>query len=61
MIEVGGELAAGTIGFAFGRDPRTSTTPRSTVAWGVLAPGMVLVAEDIRLAIEAGSEGRSIC
>ncbi|MGZ8567136.1 MAG: GNAT family N-acetyltransferase [Actinomycetota bacterium] len=56
MIEVGGALAAGTIGFAFG-----GTTYLYNSAfdrrWGVLAPGMVLVAEDIRLAIEAGSEG----
>ena len=55
MIEVGGELAAGTIGFAF-----DGTTYLYNSAfdrkWGVLAPGMVLVAEDIRLAIEAGCE-----
>ena len=35
-----------------GRSP--STTPRSTASAGSLAPGMVLVAEDIRLAIEDG-------
>jgi CelD/BcsL family acetyltransferase involved in cellulose biosynthesis len=56
MIEVAGELAAGTIGFAFG-----STTYLYNSAfdrkWGVLAPGMVLVGEDIRLAIESGSNG----
>jgi CelD/BcsL family acetyltransferase involved in cellulose biosynthesis len=54
MIEVAGELAAGTIGFAFG-----STTYLYNSAfdrkWGVLAPGMVLVGEDIKLAIETGS------
>jgi CelD/BcsL family acetyltransferase involved in cellulose biosynthesis len=53
MIEVGGELAAGTIGFQF-----DATTYLYNSAfdrrWGVLAPGMVLVAEDIRIAIEAG-------
>ena len=56
MIEVAGELAAGTIGFSF-----DGTTYLYNSAfdrkWGVLAPGMVLVAEDIRLAIEAGCEG----
>lgn len=56
FVEVQGQLAAGTIGFeldgisylynsAFDRD------------WGNLAPGMVLVAEDIRLAIERGCTG----
>jgi len=53
MIEVGGTLAAGTIGFVF--DGTTylynSAFDRS---WGPLAPGMVLVGEDIRLAIEEG-------
>jgi CelD/BcsL family acetyltransferase involved in cellulose biosynthesis len=55
FIEVGGQMAAGTIGFescgtfflynsAFDRE------------WGNLAPGMVLVGEDIRLAIEHGCE-----
>ena len=34
----------------------SSTTPRSTGSWQQLAPGMVLVAEDIRLAIEDGCE-----
>jgi CelD/BcsL family acetyltransferase involved in cellulose biosynthesis len=53
MIEVGGQLAAGTIGFVFGG---TTSLYNSAFdrTWGVLAPGMVLVAEDIRLAIEAG-------
>jgi CelD/BcsL family acetyltransferase involved in cellulose biosynthesis len=53
MIEVRGELAAGTIGFAF-----DGTTYLYNSAfdrrWGVLAPGMVLVGEDIRMAIEEG-------
>jgi CelD/BcsL family acetyltransferase involved in cellulose biosynthesis len=53
FIEVGGSLAAGTIGFEFGG---TSYLYNSAFdrAWGSLAPGMVLVAEDIRLAIERG-------
>ncbi len=51
FIEVGGQLAAGTIGFEFGG---TSYLYNSAFdrSWGTLAPGMVLVAEDIRLAIE---------
>ncbi len=53
FIEVGGELAAGTIGFV---DGGTSSLYNSAFdrRWGVLAPGMVLVAEDIRIAIEGG-------
>ena len=56
FIEVGGELAAGTIGFVWGG---TSYLYNSAFdrSWGSLAPGMVLVAEDIRLAIEAGCTG----
>ena len=48
---MGGELAAGTIGYAF---DGTFSLYNSAFdrAWGNLAPGMVLVAEDIRLAIE---------
>jgi CelD/BcsL family acetyltransferase involved in cellulose biosynthesis len=54
FIEVGGELAAGTIGFAF---HGTFSLYNSAFdrKWGNLAPGMVLVAEDIRLAIEGGA------
>ena len=54
FIEVGGELAAGTIGYAFNG---TFSLYNSAFdrAWGNLAPGMVLVAEDIRLAIEEGA------
>ncbi len=54
MIEVDGVLAAGTIGFVF---DRTTSLYNSAFdrSWGALAPGMVLVAEDIRLAIEEGS------
>lgn len=53
FIEVGGQLAAGTIGFAFGG---TFSLYNSAFdrTWGNLAPGMVLVGEDIRLAIEQG-------
>lgn len=53
MIEVKGELAAGTIGFAFDGTTYLYNSAFDR-AWGVLAPGMVLVAEDIRLAIEDG-------
>ena len=53
---MGAELAAGTIGYRFGR---TFSLYNSAFdrRWGTLAPGMVLVAEDIRLAIEAGCTG----
>jgi CelD/BcsL family acetyltransferase involved in cellulose biosynthesis len=56
FIEVGGQLAAGTIAFVFGGTTYlyNSAFDRS---WGNLAPGMILVAEDIRLAIEDGCEG----
>lgn len=53
FIEVGGQLAAGTIGFSFDGTYSlyNSAFDRS---WGVLAPGMVLVGEDIRQAIAEG-------
>jgi CelD/BcsL family acetyltransferase involved in cellulose biosynthesis len=53
FIEVGGERAAGTIGFSYGGTffLYNSAFDRS---WQRLAPGMVLVGEDIRLAIEDG-------
>jgi CelD/BcsL family acetyltransferase involved in cellulose biosynthesis len=53
FIDVGGQLAAGTIGFEFGG---TFSLYNSAFdrTWGGLAPGMVLVGEDIRLAIEDG-------
>jgi CelD/BcsL family acetyltransferase involved in cellulose biosynthesis len=56
FIEVGGQLAAGTIGFVWGG---TSYLYNSAFdrSWGNLAPGMVLVGEDIRLAIEEGCDG----
>jgi CelD/BcsL family acetyltransferase involved in cellulose biosynthesis len=55
FIEVAGELAAGTIGFV---DRGTSYLYNSAFdrKWGVLSPGMVLVAEDIRSAIEEGCD-----
>jgi CelD/BcsL family acetyltransferase involved in cellulose biosynthesis len=53
FIEVAGELAAGTIGFVC---DGTSYLYNSAFdrTWGALAPGMVLVGEDIRRAIEEG-------
>jgi CelD/BcsL family acetyltransferase involved in cellulose biosynthesis len=53
FIEVAGELAAGTIGFVC---DGTSYLYNSAFdrTWGSLAPGMVLVGEDIRRAIEEG-------
>jgi CelD/BcsL family acetyltransferase involved in cellulose biosynthesis len=53
FIEVDGVLAAGTIGFSF---EGTFSLYNSAFdrAWGNLAPGMVLVGEDIRLAIREG-------
>jgi CelD/BcsL family acetyltransferase involved in cellulose biosynthesis len=54
FIEVGGELAAGTIGYAF-KETFSLYNSAFDRQWGNLAPGMVLVAEDIRLAIEGGA------
>ena len=53
FIRVNGELAAGTIGFVF---DGTYSLYNSAFdrGWQQLAPGMVLVAEDVRLAIEEG-------
>jgi CelD/BcsL family acetyltransferase involved in cellulose biosynthesis len=56
MIEVGGQLAAGTIGYAFDGTFSLYNSAFDRM-WGNLAPGMVLVGEDIRLAIEDGCEG----
>jgi CelD/BcsL family acetyltransferase involved in cellulose biosynthesis len=53
FIEVGGEQAAGTIGFRFG-DTFSLYNSAFDRAWQQLAPGMVLVGEDIRQAIEDG-------
>ncbi|GIU96834.1 MAG: hypothetical protein KatS3mg013_0637 [Actinomycetota bacterium] len=56
FLELQGSLVAGTIGFAFAGTTYlyNSAYDRS---WAHLAPGMVLVAEDIRLAIEDGCRG----
>ncbi len=53
FIEVAGELAAGTIGFVF---DQTHSLYNSAFdrKWGSLAPGMVLIGEAVRLAIEEG-------
>jgi CelD/BcsL family acetyltransferase involved in cellulose biosynthesis len=56
FIEVQGELAAGTIGFEFGGITYLYNSAFDR-KWGGLAPGMVLVAENIRLAIEHGCTG----
>jgi CelD/BcsL family acetyltransferase involved in cellulose biosynthesis len=53
FIEVGEQLAAGTIGFEFKGESLLYNSAFDR-AWGNLAPGMVLVGEDIRVAIEAG-------
>jgi CelD/BcsL family acetyltransferase involved in cellulose biosynthesis len=53
FIEVGGELAAGTIGFSFGGTYSLYNSAFDR-EWQQLAPGMVLVAEVIRQAIEEG-------
>ncbi len=56
FIEVGDSKVAGTIGFRF---EGTSYLYNSAFdrAWRNLSPGMVLVAEDIRIAIEGGCTG----
>jgi CelD/BcsL family acetyltransferase involved in cellulose biosynthesis len=53
FLEVRGELAAGTIGFVF---DGTYSLYNSAFdrTWGNLAPGMVLVGEVIRSAIDEG-------
>ena len=56
FIEVGGQLAAGTIGFRWA-DRFFLYNSAFDRSWGTLAPGMVLVGEDIRLAIEDGARG----
>ena len=56
FIEVGGQLAAGTIGFRWA-DRFYLYNSAFDRSWGSLAPGMVLVGEDIRLAIEDGATG----
>ena len=56
FIEVNGSLAAGTIGFRWA-DRSYLYNSAFDRSWGALAPGMVLVGEDIRLAIEDGATG----
>jgi CelD/BcsL family acetyltransferase involved in cellulose biosynthesis len=56
FIEVGGQLAAGTIGFRWA-DHFYLYNSAFDRSWGALAPGMVLVGEDIRLAIADGASG----
>jgi CelD/BcsL family acetyltransferase involved in cellulose biosynthesis len=51
FIRVHDELAAGTIGFSFGGTYSLYNSAFDR-KWQQLAPGMVLVAEDIRQAIE---------
>lgn len=53
FIEVGGQKVAGTIGFRF---EGTYSLYNSAFdhEWRHLSPGMVLVAEDVRIAIEGG-------
>jgi CelD/BcsL family acetyltransferase involved in cellulose biosynthesis len=53
FIEVAGELAAGTIGFVCNQTYYLYNSAFDRT-WGTLAPGMVLVAEDIRSAIDEG-------
>jgi CelD/BcsL family acetyltransferase involved in cellulose biosynthesis len=53
FIRVQGELAAGTIGFSF-EGSYSLYNSAFDRRWQQLAPGMVLVAEDIRHAIEEG-------
>jgi CelD/BcsL family acetyltransferase involved in cellulose biosynthesis len=55
FIEVGGEKAAGTIGFCFGGTYSLYNSAFDRT-WQQLSPGMVLVGEDIRIAIEDGCE-----
>jgi CelD/BcsL family acetyltransferase involved in cellulose biosynthesis len=56
FIEVDGQLAAGTIGFRWA-DRFYLYNSAFDRSWGSLAPGMVLVGEDIRLAIADGAAG----
>jgi CelD/BcsL family acetyltransferase involved in cellulose biosynthesis len=56
FVEIDGLRVAGTIGFEY---RRTCSLYNSAFdhAWRALSPGMVLVAEDIREAIERGCDG----
>jgi CelD/BcsL family acetyltransferase involved in cellulose biosynthesis len=55
FVRVGEELAAGTIGFRF-RGTFSLYNSAFDRDWQHVSPGMVLVAEDIRLAIEDGCD-----
>ena len=55
FVRVAGELAAGTIGFSY-RKTYSLYNSAFDRRWQQLSPGMVLVAENIRAAIEEGSE-----
>jgi CelD/BcsL family acetyltransferase involved in cellulose biosynthesis len=56
FLEAGGERIAGTIGFRFEGTYYLYNSAFDR-KWRQLSPGMVLVAEDIRIAIEAGCSG----
>jgi CelD/BcsL family acetyltransferase involved in cellulose biosynthesis len=56
LLEVGERRVAGTIGFAYGGLAYLYNSAFDH-AWGALSPGMVLVAEDIREAIDEGRSG----
>ncbi len=56
FIEVGGAKVAGTIGFRFEGTYYLYNSAFDR-GWRHLSPGMVLVAEDIRIAIEGGCSG----
>jgi CelD/BcsL family acetyltransferase involved in cellulose biosynthesis len=56
FIEVDGQLAAGTVGFVCDEVSYLYNSAFDRT-WGGLAPGMVLVGEDIRQAIDEGCSG----
>ncbi len=56
FLELGGTKVAGTIGFRHGGTYYLYNSAFDHV-WRHLSPGMVLVGEDIRIAIEAGCSG----
>jgi CelD/BcsL family acetyltransferase involved in cellulose biosynthesis len=56
FIEMSGERPAGTVGFSWGGNFSLYNSAFDR-KWQALAPGMVLVGEDIRMAIDEGCEG----
>jgi len=56
FLEIRGKKLAGTIGFQY-EDRFLLYNSAFDHRWKHLSPGMVLVGEDIRVAIEAGCEG----